>query len=580
MDELAVMYKTSSLIVEDSHLHQVPQPFPERRKSSSTVAAVTMILETPKKLLSVAKAFSPAWLMNLSPARLFTTDPTPDESMILDPPTWPSNVARDEFWENGGPISPQRRLKRCYGPNGSFHRSIHLKQLEANRAWNTYQKKRSRYEAQQARQKRLEELNHQPFKLDELHNQAVQQLRCSDDPEDLIFLRELGRLRDESNNLEKLAPVVEVLEYLEKRREERHARAEYEILSARKPHAVPSFTSFQRERRNKAVREAAVRKRQQQRTKPSAEEERREKRRKETDKRKKEYEEERAKEREAARAYMEKVKEQAYCEEIRIALEQGRPPPDHLQHRQDLIQEMSQLVSQAALHRQREAALRAKVEREQRFAREQEARRRAEEEATRRAEELKARRRAEEERARANAELFARRKAKLAQERAAREAEKRRQEQEEAARRRAEAAAREEEARRAREEARQIAEEEARHRQAQEEQARHAADQIFKLYDDKWAALRGTEVYSNILFAQFPWPVLFQISDISGITLDSVRAFFAHRGTTGKAMKAEILKWHPDKLNHQLHQVYPEHREQVREAGELVAKFLNAIMEN
>ncbi|KAH0582019.1 hypothetical protein H2248_011675 [Termitomyces sp. 'cryptogamus'] len=547
-----------------------------------------MIFQTPKKLIAVAKAFSPAWITNLSPARLFTTNPTPDESMILDPPTWPENVARNEFWENGAHISPQRRLRRCYGPNGSFHRSIHLKQLEANRAWNVYQKKRSRYEAQQARQKHLEELN-KPVPLDELHIQAVQKLSGSDDPEDRIFLRELGRLRHQTDNLEKFAPIAEMLESLEEYREEHRARVEYAELSARKPRVVPSFSTFQRERRNKAVLQAATRKRQQaQRAKPTAEEEKREKEKKEAERKRKEYEEERARERESARVYVEKVKEQGYREQIRIALEQGRPPPDHLQHRQDLIQEIAQVVT--------DAALRARIEREQRFARQQE------EEARCRVQELEAKRRMEEEarrfaeeRARVNAELFARRQAKLAEEQAAREAEQRRREQEEAQRQHAEALAREEEARqaqeerRAQEEARRAAEEEARRRQQEQEQeqeqARRAAQapssaQIFKSYDDKWEALRGAEAYSDITFVQFPWPVLYQIFDVGGITLDSVRAFFLHRGTRGKAMKAEILKWHPDKLNNQLHQVHPEHREQVREAGELVAKFLNNIMEN
>ncbi|KAG6876621.1 hypothetical protein C0992_012221, partial [Termitomyces sp. T32_za158] len=560
-------------------------------KSSSTVATITMIFQSPKKLISVAKAFSPAWFTNLSPARLFTTNPTRDESITLDPPTWPDDVARDEFWEKGAPISPQRRLKRCYGPNGSFHRSIQLKQLQANRAWNTYQKKRSRYEAQQARMKRLEELN-KPVPLAELHVQAMQKLDDSTDPEDRIFLRELGNLRNQTDNLEKFARVAKMVESLEEYREQHRARVEYAMLSARKPHTVPSFSTFCRERRNRAVEEAAARKRQQsQREKPNKEEdsqgkEREEKERKEKERKRKkeEYEEQRAREREAGRMYMEKVRAQAYREEIRVALEQGRPPPDHLLHRQDLIQEVAQVVTETALYRQQEAALRAKNERERHFAWQQEARRRADE--------LEARRRAEqeaqhyaEERARAFAELQARRQAKLAEERAAQEAEKQRREQEEAQRRRAEAAAREEEARRAREEARRTAEEEARRYQAQQEQANSVpqglpSDQIFEVYDNKWAALRGTEVYSDITFAQFPWPVLYQISDIGGITLDSVRAFFAHRGTRGKAMKAEILKWHPDKFNNQLHQVHAEHMEQVREAGELVAKFLNNIMED
>ncbi|KAG6877209.1 hypothetical protein C0993_009401 [Termitomyces sp. T159_Od127] len=569
-----------------------------------------MIFHSPKKLISVAKAFSPAWITNLSPARLFTSNPTRDESIILDPPAWPDDVARDEFWENGAPIAPQRRLKRCYGPNGSFHRSIHLKQLQANRAWNVYQKKRSRYEAQQARRNRLEELN-KPVPLAELHVQAMQKLHDSNDPEDRIFLRELGQLHNQTDNLEKFARVDKMIKSFQEYREQHRARVEYAALSARKPHTAPSFSTFQRERRSRAIQEAAARKRQQaQREQPDAED-RQSKERTEKERKKEEYEEQRAREREAGRLYMEKVREQAHREEIRIALEQGRPPPDHLRHRQDLIQEIAQVVTKTALHRQQEAARRADNEREQRFARQREARRRAEEdEARRRAHELEARRRAEEdearrrahelevrrrveqearryaeERASAIAELYARRQAKLAEERAAQEAERQRREQEEAQRRRDEQAAREEEARRAQEEARRAAEEEARRHQAQQEQAGHTLQgapsaQIFKLYDNKWAALRGAEVYSDITFAQFPWPVLYEVSDISGITLDSVRAFFAHRGTTGRAMKAEILKWHPDKFNNQLHQVHAGHREQVREAGELVAKFLNNIMEN
>lgn len=532
-----------------------------------------MIFQTPEKLISVAKAFSPAWFTNLSPAGLFTTNPTLDnDSEILDPPTWPDNVARDEFWENGAPIVPQRRLKRCYGPNGSFHHSIHLKQLEANRAWNAYQKKRSRYEAQQARKKALEELN-KPVSLAELHVHAVQKLHDSNDPEDHIFLRELERLRNQTDNLERFARIAEMIESLEDFREKRRAQVEYATLPARKPHAVPSFSTFQRERRSRAVQNAVARKRQQtQRAKPKAEENRQGKERKEKERKKEEYEEERAREREAGRMYADKVREQAYREEIRIALEQGRPPPNHLRHRQDLIQEIAQVVTETTLRRQQEAALRVKIEREQR-------------EARRRAEEVEAMRRAHE-RARATAEFLARRQAKLAEERLAREAEQQRREQEEAQRRRAEAAAREEEeARNAQEEARRAAEEEARRYRAQQEQASYAtqtspSDQIFELYDNKWAALRGVEVYSDITFVQFPWPVLYQVSDIGDITLDSVRAFFARRGTKGKAMKAEILKWHPDKFTNQLHQVHAGHREQVREAGELVAKFLNNIMEN
>ncbi|KAG5636251.1 hypothetical protein H0H81_008654 [Sphagnurus paluster] len=176
------------------------------------------------------------------------------------------------------------------------------------------------------------------------------------------------------------------------------------------------------------------------------------------------------------------------------------------------------------------------------------------------------------------------------------EAARRRAEEEEHHRRLAEFA--EQQRRAAEEEARQRALEEELRQRASEEQARlqprhvepqsqmppHPHSNLFELYDVRWKALRSTDPYSDIAFQFFPWPVLFDpVTDPSQITFDAVQQFLAQRGcgtkTPRENLKAEILKWHPDKLTKQLPKVREEDRERVREGGELVAKFLNTLME-
>ncbi|KAG6853012.1 hypothetical protein C0991_007495 [Blastosporella zonata] len=527
-----------------------------------------MIFQTPKKLIAMAKAFSP-W-SNMSPARLFASAPVPEsESVILDPPTWPEDLSRDYCKEvRGGPVNPRSHLKRCYGPNGSFHRSMELKQLNANRAYNLYHHKRQRYESQQLKIK-AEEARIKPIPFPDLHRQAIYHLADSNDPEDKIFLAEFERLRNLPDNFEKWA---QQHEKLEKQRD----RSAYEkLVHARGVERIPSFSTCQRARRAKAAEKAAekaaaknLKRKMSMRVQLNSEEEQEKERRKERERKRREYEEEKTRLQEEGRKIAEQVRTQGHREEIRLCLEQGRPIPTRLQHRKALIEEITHIVREAARLKEEAAAAWAAVEHNQRRLR---------------AEALRQREAATAQFTRFQAELAAREQAK--------QEAQRRMKQEEAERRCAEKAAREEEARRAQEahqaqeEARQ-AQEEARqaqeeaHRQAQQQAGQTAHDELaqhFQIYDTKWAALRGTETYSDIIFSQFPWPVLGNITDISFITLKNVAEFYKVRGTEGKAMKAEILKWHPDKLNNQLYQVRKEHREQVREAGELVAKFLNTI---
>ncbi|KAG6812525.1 hypothetical protein H0H92_002416 [Tricholoma furcatifolium] len=497
-----------------------------------------MIFQTPKKLISVVKAFVPAW-QNFSPAHLFTTSPTREETVLLEPPAWPAEIRRDEWWEDGGPIHPQRRMRRCYGKNNSFHHSLYLKQLEANRAYCAYQKKRVRYEEQQEKVKEFND-RMKSVPLSDLVNEANIYVGGSTDDEDRIFLAELARLRGHKSNIDQL--------------EERHARDEYVGLRARNIRVAPSFSTFRRQRKEEAIRRAAAKhiKRQNAQRTPSMEKE--EAKRLEAERKRKEVEDEDERRREERRAYVQKTREKMHREEIRHCLEQGHPIPNHLQHRLDLIQEIKKQIFDAARFKEQEALRQAEEERGREFARKQEAQRRA-----------------------AAARLEA--GFETAYETALREQLRRQQED---AREHAQQAAREAEARRAQEEAARRAQEEAR-RAAEQEQARLAAQaqqtDFLAIYDAKWAALRGIEVYSDITFEHFPWPILGIATDISAITLDAVKAFYTLRGMPAKAMRNEILKWHPDKLHNQLHQVHPEHRERVREAGELIAKFLNNIKE-
>ncbi|KAG6856061.1 hypothetical protein H0H87_007838 [Tephrocybe sp. NHM501043] len=552
-----------------------------------------MIFQSPKKLIAVAKGFSPAWA-NMSPARLFASVPTSEsETVILDPPTWPEQVPRNHFMENGTPVAPHQRRKQCVGPNGSYHRSIEMRHI---RDITRHNRKCRDYEAQQARIE-AEKQRTRPRPLSTLYTEALHQLDGSNDKEDRIFLHELARLRNQPDNFDKFAATAEMLEGLETERD----RFDYAQVTRTKGRLAPTFSSFRRARVAQRVELAAARrlKREMSSLQPSATEKKANLVRKERERKVEEYKAEKAREKEEARAANEKRKTERYREIIRDCLEHGRLIPKQYQHLQGLIQEVAELVHATTLRKDQEAQARLATFRRQQWELEQERIRRAvEEEAYRLALQQ------EEQRQREAAIAV-----KLAEERAARE-EQQRREQKEAERRRAEAAAREEierrraeaaareeierrraeaaaqaeaEARRLQEEAQRHAQEET-YRQQQQQRARQASEaeeltRFFRMYDDKWEALRGAEVHSGILFAQFPWPILNFINDISCITKEEIARFYKTRGTAGKAMKGEILKWHPDKFNNQLHQVHPEHREKVREAGELVAKFLNNIKE-
>ena len=153
--------------------------------------------------------------------------------------------------------------------------------------------------------------------------------------------------------------------------------------------------------------------------------------------------------------------------------------------------------------------------------------------------------------------------------------ERERWERERAARREAEAKRQEEEQRK-----------EAARIKAEQEAAARAADvdQLFAMYDWKWKLLKGDLV--SITFADFPWPVLDFVAHPDDITYLRVKEFVFHLSRSSQEgknrkdrVRAEMLKWHPDKFNTKLPKVTECERGAVREAAGRVARFLNQMME-
>ncbi|KAG6849894.1 hypothetical protein H0H93_003908 [Arthromyces matolae] len=430
-----------------------------------------MIFRTSENLISAARR------AGFLPQLKNPPNTSHDDVPLHDPPKWPADLPLDQFY-NGIP-----NMRR---------RPTHM------RRFNSFHKKKHVYDKQQNRLKQVREKLDKAVPLAAIHRQAKQKLGQSLDPEDQIFLKELANLYEQPDNFKPAAEQADWVESLEKER----ARVEYASLKLRRPHSSPSFSSFQRRRRQDAVEAAALRIQKKRQPKLTPIEESELERRAESERERMAHEAKKEAQMQAARAASEKAREPIYREKIRSCLEQGLPPPPELQHREDLIQEVAQQVTEAAFLRQQEAARRIQAERERQWARQQ----------------------AEEEEQRRVQEIIDHHVAQLAAQRA-REEEQR---QREAQRLRDEAAAREAEIRHAERVARWV-----------QEEARRCAEQ---------EAMRAQEE--------------------------------ALRGTSGKAMKAEILKWHPDKLNVHIPKVHPEHQKLVREAGELVAKFLNDLKGN
>lgn len=112
------------------------------------------------------------------------------------------------------------------------------------------------------------------------------------------------------------------------------------------------------------------------------------------------------------------------------------------------------------------------------------------------------------------------------------------------------------------------------------------ADRII-LYERKWEALKGdTEI---IFFQQVPWPILTDLLHPDQLDVADIRNFIAHEaylrlpGMEGKPLreriKAEMLRWHPDKFEARvLPKVEPTHRQAVKATADKVVRMLTHLM--
>ncbi|KAI0277992.1 hypothetical protein BGY98DRAFT_976166 [Russula aff. rugulosa BPL654] len=103
-----------------------------------------------------------------------------------------------------------------------------------------------------------------------------------------------------------------------------------------------------------------------------------------------------------------------------------------------------------------------------------------------------------------------------------------------------------------------------------------------RVYEEKWAVLRGNAVgVENLSFYDIPWPSFENVLCVGDITEERVLAFVRHplhehiQGQA-KSIRSEMLRWHPDKFNGKvLGKVIEGDREAVKEAAGRVARILS-----
>ncbi|KAG5642605.1 hypothetical protein DXG03_002503 [Asterophora parasitica] len=510
-----------------------------------------MILSTPKKVVAFAKQYAPAWL---TPTRLFALAEPP---VITEIPRFPS-IAHEVVSHGGipGPI-PKSTFR---GTNGSYHHSRVIRLANARRAYNSWNKKCLAFAVQQAKAGPSPTNTHPtaaapsmapaPTPLETLHEEAHQHLGTEPiiDPEDQIMLDQLANLRRQPDNLRLFEHLENDLSRLEA------TRRVMDVDSS--PGATPKKSSPRKSPRKSPTKPTNLRPIETPEAKIA-----------------KALAEDRARE---ARRYAEEEKKTRRDKDERKRQRTSEEEDGEGRRRGRLETQVAETFAQDRARIKAAVQLRRKEAR----AAQQE---RAFQEARRYEEEQRMIQEMEATRVRAELEEYERRRA---EERARREEDWRRLAQEKALE--AELAERqrdaEELARR-----RMLEEEDFQRRRTAEEflrQARQAAGTaaVFEMYDAKWKELKNIGIiHANIPFPEFPWPLLHAITEPNQITPEAVELFLARRGHHSKTprenLKAEILKWHPDKFAGQLTKVLPEHREAVREGGEIVARCLNILKE-
>jgi flagellar biosynthesis GTPase FlhF len=104
--------------------------------------------------------------------------------------------------------------------------------------------------------------------------------------------------------------------------------------------------------------------------------------------------------------------------------------------------------------------------------------------------------------------------------------------------------------------------------------------QRLHLYEAKWDELRKNRVaVGQLRFCDVPWPVFEDVRRVDDVTRERVLAFVLHGRKEGdeqaKAVRSEMLRWHPDKFNGKvLDKVIEGDREAVRDTAGHVARIL------
>jgi hypothetical protein len=107
--------------------------------------------------------------------------------------------------------------------------------------------------------------------------------------------------------------------------------------------------------------------------------------------------------------------------------------------------------------------------------------------------------------------------------------------------------------------------------------------QRLRTYERKWDELRKKSVADEQLrFCHVPWPVFEDVRRVDDVTRERVLAFVLHERAQGegqaKAVRSEMLRWHPDKFNGKvLPKVIEGDREAVRETAGHVARILTTF---
>jgi len=106
------------------------------------------------------------------------------------------------------------------------------------------------------------------------------------------------------------------------------------------------------------------------------------------------------------------------------------------------------------------------------------------------------------------------------------------------------------------------------------------------IYEEKWAVLRNTAIVVRPLhFRDVPWPSFGKVLGVEDITVERVQEFVCHlhgcvQGSpTAKAIRSEMVRWHPDKIGRVLDRVVKGDHEAVTEAAGNVARILTQLRE-